>query len=344
MLNFACDYAKGAHPNILKALCDTNDNSYSGYGADPYTSSAKEKIKKACNCPDADIFLLVGGTQTNSTVIANMLRPYEGVVSAVTGHVSVHEAGAVEYTGHKVLTIPEHQGKINSDELKQYLNDFAADANCEHMVYPGMVYISHPTEYGTLYSASELDSIYDICKSYDIPLFVDGARLGYALAGKDTDVDLEYLSKHCDVFYIGGTKVGALFGEAVVFPNGNSPKHFYTMTKQHGALLAKSWLLGLQFDILFTDDLYMNISQNAIDKAEKLKELLQKHNIKEFLFTPTNQQFVILKNSQIDILSKHVAIDYWETYDSNHSVMRFATSWYTTDSDIKELDRILALI
>jgi len=344
MVNFSNDYGKGAHPKILEALEKANANIYNGYGIDPYSESAAAKIRRACNCPDADIYYLVGGTQTNSTIIATLLKPYEGVIAAQTGHISVHEAGAVEYTGHKVITIPHHQGKIDADELKTYLSGFYADGNYEHMVFPGMVYISHPTEYGTLYTAKELEDIHGICKEYDIPLFIDGARLGYGLMSKETDVTLEYLAHHCDVFYIGGTKVGALFGEAVVFPRNNVPEHFYTMIKQHGAMLAKGWVIGLQFDTLFTDDLYFNISKSAIDAAEQMKGIIKKYGFKEYLFSPTNQQFVIVEDAVLKQLQKNVIVGFWEKPDADHTVIRFATSWYTTEQDIKELDKFLGEI
>ncbi len=344
MVTFASDYEKGAHPAILEALGNINNNSYSGYGMDTITASAKEKIKAATGCPEADIYFLSGGTQTNSTIIATMLKPFEGVVSADTGHVSAHEAGAVEYTGHKVLVIGNHNGKIDAGELDNYISNFYSDGNHEHMVYPGMVYISHPTEYGTLYSAEELENIYNVCKKNDLPLFIDGARLGYGIMSNETDVTLEYLAKHCDVFYIGGTKVGALFGEAVVFTHDNAPAHFYTMIKQHGAMLAKGWITGLQFDTLFTDDLYFKISKQAIDMAEKLKEVIKKHGLKEYLISPTNQQFVVVDDAVLEKLDGRVTYSFWEKYSENQTVIRFATSWYTTIEDVMKLDEILATL
>lgn len=341
MVNFSNDYSKGAHPKILEALEKANAELYSGYGIDSCSQSATARIRKACDCPDADVYYLVGGTQTNSTVIATMLKPYEGVIAARTGHISAHEAGAVEYTGHKVLTLPHHQGKLNAGELKAYLSDFYADGNYEHMVFPGMIYLSHPTEYGTLYTAEELKDIHNICENYHIPLFVDGARLGYGLMSRETDVTLEYLARHCDVFYIGGTKVGALFGEAVVFPRNNAPGHFYTMIKQHGAMLAKGWLTGLQFDTLFTDNLYFKISKNAIDTAEQLKGIIRKYKLKEYLLSPTNQQFILVEDPLLERLQEKVTVGFWEKADADHTVIRLATSWYTTGQDIAELDRIL---
>ena len=227
MISFENDYIQGAHPEVLKRLTETNLEPLSGYGTDPYCESAREKIRRECGCPEAEIHFLVGGTQTNAVVIDAMLKGFEGVAAADTGHVAVHEAGAVEYTGHKVLTIPHHSGKIDPGELKEYLEGFYQDANHEHMVFPGMVYLSHPTELGTLYSRKELEEISQICREYEIPLFLDGARLGYGLMSSDTDVTLQDVAQLCDVFYIGGTKVGALCGEAVVFPE-KAPRHFLT--------------------------------------------------------------------------------------------------------------------
>ena len=238
-----------------------------GYGTDDVCESAKAKIREACACPDAEIFFLVGGTQTNQVVIDAITPPYAGVVAATTGHVNVHEAGAIEFTGHKVLTLPHHDGKINADELGEYCATFYADGNYTHMVFPGCVYISQATEYGTLYTLAELEAIRKVCTKYDMPLFIDGARLGYALTATGNGVTIEDIARLADVFYIGGTKVGAMFGEAVAFTHGNMPKHFVTIVKQHGALLAKGWLLGLQFDTLFTDGLYLRIARHANDAA-----------------------------------------------------------------------------
>jgi len=341
MLSFSCDYNEGAHEAILKRLLETNLESCEGYGNDPYTKSAREKIRKACQAPDAEIYFLVGGTQTNATVIAGMLRGYEGVVAATTGHVNVHEAGAIECTGHKVLTIPQHQGKIDAGELRDYLSSFFGDENFEHMVFPGMVYISHPTEYGTLYTAKELLDISSVCRKYQLPLYVDGARLGYGLAAYDTDVDLKVLSQCCDVFYIGGTKVGAFCGEAVVFPNGNAPVHFLTTIKQHGALLAKGRFLGIQFDTLFTDGLYLEISRHAVDMAMKLKNLFLKKGYRLYMDSPTNQQFVILENHMMERLKKNCCFSFWEPLGNSSCVVRFATSWATTEKDIKKLEELL---
>lgn len=296
MISFESDYNIGAHPKIIEKLSDTNFEMLSGYGSDKYCESAIKKIKQACDCPLADVYFLVGGTQTNQVVIDTMLNQYEGVISAKTGHINIHEAGAIEVTGHKVLEVASNNGKIIAKELNNYLETFYNDDNREHMVFPGMVYISHPTEYGTLYSKNELKEISEICSKYKIPLYMDGARLGYALMSKETDVSLADIANFCDVFYIGGTKVGTLCGEAVVFTKNNTPRHFITLIKQHGALLAKGRLLGIQFDTLFENDLYFKISKNAIEMAEKLKGIFKEKGYEFFMETPTNQQFIILEN------------------------------------------------
>ena len=339
MISFENDYIQGAHPEVLKRLTETNLEPLSGYGTDPYCESAREKIRRECGCPEAEIHFLVGGTQTNAVVIDAMLKGFEGVVAADTGHVAVHEAGAVEYTGHKVLTIPHHSGKIDPGELKEYLEGFYQDANHEHMVFPGMVYLSHPTELGTLYSRKELEEISQICREYEIPLFLDGARLGYGLMSSDTDVTLQDVAQLCDVFYIGGTKVGALCGEAVVFPE-KAPRHFLTSVKQHGALLAKGRLLGIQFDTLFTDNLYFDISRHAIERAEELKRVLQEKGCTFAWESPTNQQFVILEDSTVRRLKEHVVFSFWEKADDTHTVVRFVTSWATRKEEIEELSRM----
>lgn len=341
MLSFECDYTEGAHEKILQRLIEVNREHLSGYGSDRYCESAKEKIRRECQCPDAEISFLVGGTQTNAVVIDAMLKSYEGVVAVKTGHVNAHEAGAIEYTGHKVLEVPQHEGKMDAGELETYLDSFWKDDNYEHMVFPGMVYISHPTEYGTLYSKKELSDLSSVCRKYKIPLYMDGARLGYGLMSKKTDVTLPMIADFCDVFYIGGTKVGALCGEAVVFTKNNMPAHFLTIVKQHGALLAKRWLLGLQFDTLFTDDLYYGMSRHAIEMAEVLKDGFEKKGYSFFLESPTNQQFIILENQQMERLKDKVTFSYWEKVDEHHTVVRFATSWATTKEDIEKLINLI---
>ena len=340
MLSFASDYTEGAHEQILKRLAETNMEQLPGYGSDDYCMRAKEKIRMACGCPDAQVFFLVGGTQTNAIVIDTMLASYEGVVAAKTGHVSVHEAGAIEHSGHKVLEIGETQGKIRMEELSAYLKNFWKDENREHMVFPGMVYISHPTEYGTLYTKEELTGIADICRQYDIPLYLDGARLGYGLMSEGTDVTLPDIAALCDAFYIGGTKVGAFCGEAVVFPR-KAPNCFMTQIKQRGALLAKGRLLGIQFDTLFTDGLYFKISHHAIKMAEILKKGFRERGYTFYLDSPTNQQFVILDTEEYEYLKDKVGFSFWEQTDDTHVVVRFATSWATKEEDILRLWKIL---
>ena len=340
MLYFKNDYSEGAHPKVLEYLLKTNLEKLDGYGEDTYSSLAKDKIRKAANCPDADIYFISGGTQTNQVVIATMLSRFEGVVCAKTGHVACHEAGAIEYTGHKVITLPEYEGKIKTDDLVTLVENFYADDSHEHMVFPGMVYISHPTEYGTLYTKDELTRLSEVCRKYNLPLFLDGARLGYALAS-DTDISLSDIASLCDVFYIGGTKCGALCGEAVVFTKNNCPKHFVNLIKQHGALMAKGRMLGVQFDALFTDNLYIELSKNAIETAQMLKDAFTKKGYKFFINSPTNQIFIILENEYKKKIEENVCISFWEKYDDSHSVVRFATSWATTKEDVQKLIELL---
>lgn len=341
MISFESDYINGAHPEVLQHLIATNDEVLTGYGNDPVCARAAQKIVDACGKPDAQVYFMVGGTQTNRVVISSLLRPYEGVVSAVTGHINAHEAGAVEHSGHKVLPLPHHDGRIDAAELKALLEAFYADGSHDHMVFPGMVYISHPTEYGTLYTKKELTAISQVCREYEIPLFLDGARLGYGLMAPGTDVTLQDLAELCDVFYIGGTKVGALCGEAVVFTHGNMPPHFCTMVKQQGAMLAKGRLVGVQFDALFTDNLYTRIGAYAIDLAQKLKAVFAEKGYRFHIDSPTNQQFVILDNETLARLKNEVVFSVWEPLDETHTVARFVTSWSTKPEDIETLKALL---
>lgn len=341
MISFTCDYNEGAHPAILERLVATNLCQEPGYGADAFTASAKARIREAVGRPEAEVFLLTGGTQTNSTVIATLLKDYQGVVAAATGHIAVHEAGAVEYTGHKVLTLPQREGKLQARELKAYLEGFYADASYDHMVFPGMVYISFPTEYGTLYSKKELTEIHGVCREYSLPLFVDGARLGYGLMSPACEVTLPELAGLCEVFTIGGTKVGALCGEAVVFPSGKAPEHFFTMVKQHGALLAKGRLTGIQFDTLFTDGLYFKIAKNAIDLALQMKAMFVAKGYELFLDSPTNQQFILLSPEAARALEGKVAYEVWERLPDGRAVTRFATSWATTPQQLALMESLL---
>lgn len=341
MISFTCDYNEGAHPEILKRLTETNFQQEPGYGDDCFTQSAIAKIREATGCPNAHVTLLVGGTQTNATVIDAVLPHYGAVISVETGHIAVHESGAVEFCGHKVLTLPAHKGKMDPSELKAYLEKFYADPTWPHMAHPGMVYISFPTEYGTIYTKDELKAIKATCEKYSMPLFVDGARLGYGLESPAADITLQDLAQLCDVFYIGGTKVGALCGEAVVFPRGNAPKDFFTIVKQHGALMAKGRLLGIQFDTLFTDSLYFKIARNAILMAMELKKVFTDKGYPFYTDSPTNQQFPILAKEQMAKLEGKVLYEVWEPLPDGRAVTRFATSWATTREQIQELAALL---
>ena len=341
MIYFDTDYMAGAHPKVMERLLQTNAEQTVGYGNDPYTVRAKELVKQACSAPDARVYFLVGGTQTNSTVIDGVLERHEGVLAAESGHINVHESGAIEATGHKVLTLPSYDGKVKADDVRSFISNFYSDDTYEHMVAPGMLYISFPTEYGTLYTLNELEDLSDACHNAGIPLFIDGARLGYGLAAEGNDVTLADIARLSDVFYIGGTKVGALFGEAVVITDPELMKHPVPLIKQHGALMAKGRLLGVQFDALFTDNLYFDISRHAIDMAKKVKALLKERGYRFAWESPTNQQFVILENSHYAKLKEKVAICFWEKYDANHTVVRFATSWATTEEDVEKLKEIL---
>lgn len=332
---------EGAHPQILKRLMETNLVKTPGYGLDDYSKSAKEKIRDACKAPDAEVFFLVGGTQTNVTMIDAILKSYEGVIAADTGHVSVHEAGAIEFGGHKVLTLPHHNGKINVRQIETLLDDYQNDANRDHMVMPGMVYLSHPTEYGTLYSQAELREISALCRSRNIPLYLDGARLAYALACPQNEITLADIAELCDAFYIGGTKCGALFGEAVVIPKAGWLPHLFTIIKQHGALLAKGRMLGIQFDELFTDYLYGRVGVPAIQAADRIRQILIQNGYTLCFDSPTNQVFCIIENTEMEQLAEKVEFGFWEKYDDSHTIIRFATSWATKMEDVEALCTVL---
>ena len=353
-IKLVSDYMEGCCPEILKRLSDINFEKNTGYGLDKYSESAREKIRAACEAPDAAIYFLVGGTQTNETVISTVLRSYEGVLAADTGHVNTHEAGAIEHGGHKVLTLPAVNGKISAAAVEDYMKVFFADANHEHEVAPGMIYISQPTEYGTLYTLTELMELRAIADRYDLKLYVDGARLGYGLAAAafdrengsplsapDDAVDLPALARLSDVFYIGGTKVGALFGEAVVFPHGDIVPHFYTITKQHGAMLAKGWLTGIQFDTLFTDGLYITISMNAIARAREIRYTLLKYGYELYIDSPTNQIFPVVTDEFAAKLSESVDYGFMNSLPGGRKVIRFCTSWATPKEDVERLGEVI---
>lgn len=336
MISFESDYNNGCHEAILRRLIETNDERATGYGLDDFCTAAKEKIRTACGKPDADVFFLVGGTQTNATVIDSMLHSYQGVLSVDTGHINVHESGAIEFGGHKVLALPSHDGKMDAGELREWLEAFYGDIAYEHMVFPGMVYITFATEMGTIYTRAELEEIYDVCKHYELPLFIDGARLGYGLMAEGCDVTLQQLASLCDVFYLGGTKCGALCGEAVVFPHHNAPAHFFTIVKQHGALMAKGRLLGIQFDTLMTNDLYFKIARHAVEQAMRLRDAFVSKDYKMYSNSPTNQQFVLLDSETIARLEKDFVFEQWFPVGDMMNC-RFVTSWATLPADVDAL-------
>lgn len=341
VLAFQSDYMEGAHPSIIKKLIETNLLHTPGYGHDEFTEEARALIRKACSCPEAAVQILVGGTQTNSAIIDMVLRNWQGVISADSGHVGVHEAGAVEFTGHKVITLKGENGKISAEQISTFLTDFYNDINWTHEVEPGMVYISQPTEFGTIYSKKELTEISMLCRERKIPLFVDGARLAYALGSKENDVSLEDLARLCDVFYIGGTKCGAFFGEAVVVPNPELIPHFETQIKQHGALLAKGRIAGIQFSELFKNDLYFELGKQADLFAEKIENALAAAGFKLYFKSPTNQVFFVIENSKLKDLEKKVMYGFMEKYDETHTVIRFCTSWATTREDVDALCEVI---
>lgn len=337
MIRFNCDYLEGAHPRILEKLAETNFEQTQGYGEDEYCERARNIIKEKCGAPDAYVQFLVGGTQTNTTVIASLLRPHQGALCANTGHINVHETGAIEATGHKVLPLPSEDGKITAAQVREAYEAHWNDADHEHLVQPGMVYISHPTENGTLYSRKELKALYEVCTECQLPLFLDGARLGYGLMSDGTDVTWRDLAAYTDVFYIGGTKVGALFGEAVVITNLSLAKDFRYMIKQRGGMLAKGRLLGIQFLTLLEDGLYEEIAGKAVKQAMRLKEAFLEKGYPLLYDSYTNQQFPIFPNSQLEQLKEKYAYAFWCAVDEKYSAVRFCTSWATKDEDIEAL-------
>ena len=337
MIYFNSDYLEGAHSAIMERMMETNMMQTVGYSCDEICDSARAKIRTACEAPEADVHFLVGGTQTNTTVIAALLRPWQGVLSAVSGHINCHETGAIESTGHKVIALPTPDGKITAKQIKDYVEWQKNDESEEHIVQPGMVYISHPTETGMLYSKAELTKIYDTCRAYGLPLYIDGARLGYGLTADGSDMSLPEMAHLCDVFYIGGTKVGALFGEAVVIMNEKYKKDFRFMIKQRGGMLAKGRLLGIQFDTLFTDDLYTKIARNANDMAYQIRDIFVSNGYPLLFDSPTNQQYPIISDEELAILGKNFGYEYWERVDETHSGVRFCGSWATTQAQVDAL-------
>lgn len=341
MIYFNCDYNEGAHEKIMARLLETNMDQTDGYGCDIYCEKARKLIREKCNAPKAAVHFLVGGTQANATVIKSVLRSYQGVIAAHTGHIAVHETGAIEAGGHKVLTLPGVNGKITASQIDDCYKAHINDESYEHMVQPGMVYISQPTELGTLYSLEELTAISEACHKNQLILYVDGARLGYGLAAEDNDVTMADLASLCDVFYIGGTKVGALFGEAVVICNPALQNDFRYIIKQMGGMLAKGRLLGVQFQALFEDDLYMEISNHAIELAEQIRAQLYALDIPFLVENRTNQIFPILPDAVLEKLQENYIYCYMERVDDTHSAVRFCTSWATREEDVEALCRDL---
>ena len=342
MIRFDSDYMAGAHPRLLGKLVATNLEQTSGYGTDHYTAEAAELIKKCCNAPDARVQFLIGGTQSNATVIDGLLARHEGVLAAESGHINVHEAGAIEASGHKVLTLPHIAGKVCASDVEHYIREFYADDTYQHMVAPGMLYISHPTEFGTIYSLAELEELSRVCHNADIPLYIDGARLAYGLATESSDVTLEDIARLADVFYIGGTKAGALFGEAVVVTNPKLLPNMFSLVKLHGALLAKGRLLGVQFGELFRDNLYLEIGEHAVQQAQRIKQAFLAQGYEVIVDSPTNQQFFRLPNSEIERLqAAGVSFELWGAKGTEYSDVRFVTSWATTDDEVEQLLHII---
>ena len=345
MIYFDSDYLEGAHPHILELMQETNMVQTCGYGEDAYCEKARELIKEACQAPDALVQFLVGGTQANMTVISAALRPHQGVLCASSGHINVHETGAIESYGHKVLALPAKNGKITAAQVYQYVNTHRADPSFEHTVQPGMVYISHPTETGTSYTKAELTELSQVCRELGLYLYLDGARLAYGLAASDNDLDLPTIAKLCDVFYIGGTKCGALMGEAVVIRHPDLKKDFRYIIKQKGGMFAKGRLLGLQFIGLFENGLYEEVGRHTIKLADKIRNAIKELGIPFASVNTTNQIFVILEDRQIEILSKEFSMCFFERVDENHCVMRICTSWATKEENVDALiDALKAVV
>ncbi|MBR3325701.1 MAG: low specificity L-threonine aldolase [Atopobiaceae bacterium] len=336
-VSFTSDYQQGCHPAILRRMVEGNMECHAGYGADDVCESARGRIREACACPSAAVHFLAGGTQANMVVLDALLAPWEGVVAATSGHVSVHEAGAIEHGGHKVIELSGELGKLTAKKVEACAASWETDDNRDHMVQPGVVYISQPSEYGTLYSRMELEAISHVCHEHGMRLYVDGARLAYALGCPANDVTLPDLARLADAFYIGGTKCGALLGEAVVFPNPAICPRFFTQMKQHGALLAKSWLVGMQFDVLFEGELYERVGRAAIVAADRMRELLAAQGYRLVFGSPTNQVFVELSDDGVSRLAERVGYSFWEKSDTDHAIVRLATSWATTEADLDAL-------
>ena len=337
MIRFNSDYLEGAHPRIMQRLVETNMAQTPGYGEDEFCDAARETIRRLCQAPGADVHFLVGGTQTNATVLSAALRPWQGAIAADTGHIAVHESGAIEATGHKVLALPNADGKISAAQVDDFCRLHFGDESHEHMVMPGAVYISHPTEVGTLYGLAELEAMRAVCDKWDLLLFLDGARLGYGLASPENDVTLPDLARLCDVFYIGGTKQGLLFGEAVVVSNPARFPAFRYMIKQNGGMLAKGRLLGVQFEEALRDGLYFELSAHAIGLAMRLRDGIRAAGYPFLVESPTNQQFPILPDAALEVLKRKYAFATIQRVDEAHTAVRFCTSWATQPEAVEAL-------
>ena len=340
-LSFAADYLEGAHPKVLQRLLETNMDHEPGYGLDSISESARERLREACVAPNAEVHFLTGGTQTNACVIDVLLAPYQGVIAAESAHIAAHEAGAIEHGGHKVLALPHEDGKLSAEQIDRYCEAWEGDQNHDHMVMPGAVYLSQPTEYGTLYSLDELARISETCARRGLALYVDGARLAYALGCDENDVSLADLARFCDVFYIGGTKCGALLGEAVIIPHAGRLPHFFTLVKQHGALLAKGRVCGAQFDALFSDGLYEELGARAVHAADRIRDALDEFGYELAITSPTNQIFPVLDGATYNRLGRLVDMSFWERAEDGQTITRIATSWATTDEDVRALIDVL---
>lgn len=337
MIRFECDYGEGAHSEVLRALSETNMEQTPGYGEDKYCEKARGYIKKLCKDDSVDVHFLVGGTQTNTTLISAALRPHQGAVAASTGHINCHESGAIEATGHKVLPIPSGDGKISAEDIKALYDKHWAASNHEHEVQPGMVYISQPTENGTLYSKAELEAISAVCRDSGLYLYVDGARLGYGLMSSANDMDISDLARLTDAFYIGGTKQGMLFGEALVITNDALKKDFRYILKQKGGMLAKGRLLGVQYCAMFENSLYFELSEHADKLAMKLKAALKDMGVELLYDSYTNQQFPIIEDKKLEKIAEKYAYSYWERVDEKRWAVRFCMSWASREEDVDAL-------
>lgn len=341
MIRLACDYQEGCLPAILERLQETNLVPAPGYGEDEFSENARRLIREACRAPEACVFFLEGGTQTNSIAIHAILAGYEGVLSAESGHIAVHEAGAVEARGHKVITLPQKDGKISAASIEKWMEAFLRDTSKDHVVQPGMVYISQPTEFGTLYSLAELEDISAVCCRYGLPLFIDGARMAYGLASEANDAGLSDIARLADVFYIGGTKCGALIGEALVVTNPALMKHFFTLQKQQGAVLAKGRLLGINFEVLMSGTTYVDAGRHGVELAQKIRAALLEKGYELYVDSRTNQIFAWLTDEDLKHIGEKAAISIWERRDDGKTLCRFCTSWATREEDV---DAVIALL